>query len=127
MNLNQITIPVLNVEKAIAFYEQLGLQLIVKTLPHYARFVCPTGHATFSLHEVDALPNGNGVWIYFEVDDVDAKVFNLKAKGYVFEQMPEDKTWLWREAYLKDLDGNQIIIYHAGKNRIDPPWKIKPQ
>ncbi len=127
MNLNQITIPVLNVEKAIAFYEQLGLQLIVKTLPHYARFVCPVGHATFSLHQVDTLPNGNGVWIYFEVDDVDATVQNLAAKGFVFDQLPADKTWLWREAYLKDLDSNQIIIYHAGKNRIDPPWKIKPQ
>lgn len=121
MNLNQVTIPVLNVEKAIAFYEQLGLQLIVKALPHYARFVCPTGNATCSLHQVDALPSGNGIWVYFEVDDVDATVTSLHQKGIIIDQMPEDKAWLWREARLKDLDGNQIIIYHAGENRIHPP------
>jgi hypothetical protein len=36
-----------------------------------------------------------------------------------------DQTWLWREARLKDPDGNQLILYSAGKNRKDPPWKIK--
>jgi catechol 2,3-dioxygenase-like lactoylglutathione lyase family enzyme len=46
MNLNQITLPVLNVQKAIAFYESLGLILIVKSLPHYARFLVPDGMAT---------------------------------------------------------------------------------
>jgi catechol 2,3-dioxygenase-like lactoylglutathione lyase family enzyme len=125
MNLNQITVPVLDVEKAIAFYEIFGLQLIVKSLPHYARFVCPKGNATFSLHQVDALPNSNGIWVYFEVDDVDAMVASLQDKGLTIDEMPADKSWLWREARLKDIDGNQLIIYHAGTNRIDPPWKIK--
>ena len=36
MNLNQVTVPVTNVEHAIVFYEKLGLKLIVKALPHYA-------------------------------------------------------------------------------------------
>ncbi|MEP0481508.1 MAG: VOC family protein, partial [Nonlabens sp.] len=31
MNLNQITIPVLDIPKSIAFYESLGLNLIVHT------------------------------------------------------------------------------------------------
>jgi catechol 2,3-dioxygenase-like lactoylglutathione lyase family enzyme len=58
MNLNQITVPVLDVEKSIAFYEMLGLKLIVKELPHYARFECPEGNSTFSLHQVENLPYG---------------------------------------------------------------------
>lgn len=29
MNLNQVTVPVTNLERAIAFYQKLGLQLIV--------------------------------------------------------------------------------------------------
>jgi catechol 2,3-dioxygenase-like lactoylglutathione lyase family enzyme len=70
MNLNQITIPVLNVEKSIAFYQQLGLTLIVQSLPHYARFVCTNG-ATFSLHQVNELPKGEGAWIYFEIENLD--------------------------------------------------------
>ena len=30
----------------------------------------------------------------------------------------------FNEARLKDLDNNQLIIYHAGKNRLNPPWRI---
>ena len=50
MNFNQVTVPVADVEKAIDFYEKLGLKLIVKALPDYARFECPNGTSTFSLH-----------------------------------------------------------------------------
>lgn len=38
MNLNQVTVPVLDVEAAVAFYRGLGLRQIVGSL-HYARFV----------------------------------------------------------------------------------------
>jgi catechol 2,3-dioxygenase-like lactoylglutathione lyase family enzyme len=43
MNLNQVTIPSKDVKKAIEFYEKLGLELIVHTHDHYARFLCPKG------------------------------------------------------------------------------------
>ena|SRR5690606_31272380 len=124
MNLNQITIPVTNVEKSILFYENLGFKLIVKALPHYARFECATGDSTFSLHRVELTTNSNGIWIYFEEENLDQKVVELTQKGYVFDEFPTDKTWLWREARIKDLDNNQLIIYYAGKNRKSPPWKI---
>ena len=126
MNLNQITIPVIDVERSIRFYETLGLKLIVRSLPHYARFECSEGHATFSLHQVTTLPEGNGIWIYFEVQDLDAYVQTLIQKGIPFEELPDDKPWLWRESRLKDPDDNQIILYFAGDNRRDPPWKIRP-
>lgn len=124
MNLNQVTVPSLDVEKSIAFYETLGLRLIVSALPHYARFVCPEGNATFSLHQVAALPAGEGSWVYFEINNLDEVVYELIKKGIVFETKPSDQAWLWREARLKDPDGNQLILYYAGENRIDPPWKI---
>ena len=53
MNLNQITIPSLDLEKSIPFYQTLGLKLIVKSLPHYARFECPDGTSTFSIQQVE--------------------------------------------------------------------------
>ncbi len=56
MDLNQITVPVADVEESIDFYEKLGLKLIVKALPDYARFECPEGDATFSLHRADRVP-----------------------------------------------------------------------
>lgn len=124
MNLNQLTVPVLDVEKSILFYEQLGLNLIVKSLPLYARFECADGSTTFSLHKVDILPTGDGVWIYFEDEQLDETVNQLQAKGIIFQELPTDKPWLWREARLKDPDNNQLILYHAGKNRLDPPWRI---
>jgi catechol 2,3-dioxygenase-like lactoylglutathione lyase family enzyme len=124
MKLNQITVPVLDVAKAIIFYQTLGLELIVEALPHYARFVCPDGATTFSLHQVEKLPKGEGVWIYFECENLDEQVSILMKKGIQFEEMPTDKTWLWREAFLKDLDNNHIILYHAGENRLNPPWRI---
>jgi catechol 2,3-dioxygenase-like lactoylglutathione lyase family enzyme len=124
MNLNQITIPSKNVEKATAFYKILGLHLIVDSIPEYVRFVCPNGDSTLSIHKVDELPNGNGITLYFENDNLDETVWNLKQKGIVFLSEPEDKPWLWREAHLKDLDDNKIIIYYAGKNRKNPPWRI---
>lgn len=124
MNLNQITVTVSNIERAIVFYQQLGLQLIVKALPHYARFECPDGDATFSLHQSDEANKESSVWIYFEVKDIDNYVQQLIDKGMAFEELPNDKPWLWREARLKDPDNNQLIIYYAGDKRKDPPWRI---
>lgn len=125
MNLNQITVPVTDVQRSIAFYEQLGLKLIVKSLPHYARFECTDGSSTFSLHQVDYVPNGEGIWIYFEIQNLDEYVKSLLEKGLVFQELPNDKSWLWRESRLKDPDKNQIILYFAGNNRLNPPWRIE--
>ena len=124
MNLNQITIPSINVEKAIEFYKILGLKLIVDSIPRYVRFECPDGDASFSIHHVEELPKGNGITIYFEDEDLDNWVEKLQQKGIIFSELPNDKPWLWREAHLKDLDGNNLILFHAGKNRKNPAWRI---
>lgn len=125
MNLNQITIPSLDLDKSIPFYQTLGLKLIVKSLPHYARFECPNGTSTFSIQQVKELTTRNGIQIYFECDNLDKYVSELINKGIVFDEMPNDKNWLWREAHLKDIDKNHLILYHAGENRLNPPWKLK--
>lgn len=125
MNLNQVTIPSLNVEKSINFYEKLGLKLIVKSLPKYARFECPDGDSTFSIHHSDNLQKGEGVILYFECENVEEKYHQLKEQGIQFDLEPTEQSWLWKEARLRDLDGNQLIIFHAGENRKNPPWRIK--
>ncbi|SIQ33183.1 VOC family protein [Maribacter ulvicola] len=125
MNLNQVTVPSLNVTKSISFYKKLGLQLIVKSLPNYARFECPDGTSTFSIHLVDELPDGAGIYVYFECEDLDEQVTLLKSNGLQFDQEPKNERWLWREARLKDLDGNQLILFYGGKNRLNPPWRLE--
>lgn len=124
MNLNQVTVPSKNVERSIAFYQTLGLRLIVRALPQYARFELPEGEATFSLHLVEELPKGDGVYVYFESDRLDDWVGDLRKQGILFDELPEDRPWLWREARLQDPDGNRLILYHAGENRKNPPWRI---
>ncbi len=127
MNLNQITVPSLDLNKSVPFYQQLGLRLIVNSIPNYARFECPQGNSSFSIHQAEQLPSGDGIWVYFECDNLDEYVRQLQENGIEFEELPNDKRWLWREARLKDPDRNQIILYFAGENRLSPPWRIKTE
>lgn len=121
MRLNQITVGCTDYEASTRFYEALGLKRIVDAPPRYARFETPTGE-TFSLHAMDAV--SSTTTIYFEVEDVDASVATLEARGLRFSQPPQDERWLWREARLRDPAGNEICLYHAGDNRRFPPWRI---
>ncbi len=124
MNLNQVTLPALDVSASVAFYKRVGFVLIVDS-PHYARFQCPEGEASFSVHNVSSIPNESGVVVYFETSRLDETVQELQAKGFVFSQAPRDESWLWREARIKDPSGNVICLYWAGPNRLSPPWRVK--
>ncbi len=122
MNLNQVTLPVSDMTLAVTFYQQLGFSLIVDT-PHYARFECPQGDSTFSL-ALSEEDFDNGAIIYFEHEQLDQWVENLQAQGIVFEQLPQDMSYLWREAIVRDPSGNKIKLFWAGENRLNPPWKV---
>jgi catechol 2,3-dioxygenase-like lactoylglutathione lyase family enzyme len=125
MRLNQVTVPAHDVERSVAFYQTLGLRLIVRD-DHYARFELPDGESTFSIHLTkDAAGAANGACVYFECDDLDARVAALKAKGIVFDVDPVDQTWLWREAWLRDPAGVRLCLYKAGENRRYPPWRLR--
>jgi len=123
MDLNQVTLPCTDYGASVAFYNALGLTQIVDSPPRYARFESSTG-STLSIHSVESVAQTTGVTIYFEVDDVDAKVVELRIAGLDFDGEPVDQSWLWREARLKDPAGNVICIFHAGENRRFPPWRI---
>jgi catechol 2,3-dioxygenase-like lactoylglutathione lyase family enzyme len=128
MRLNQVTVPTTDLERGIRFYSGLGLQLIVRDDDEgYARFLCPDGDATFSLHAANWTGHParlGGIVVYFECDDLDDRCARLAAAGYRFTSMPVDQPWLWREASLEDPDGVQIRLFHAGVNRKDPPWRL---
>lgn len=123
MNLNQVTIPVKDMDMATEFYINLGFTQIVDT-PHYARFECPNGGATFSL-SLETRDFYNGTIIYFEHEKLDEWVMDLKLRGIRFEQLPKEQPYLWREARLKDPSGNEIKLYWAGENRLNPPWRVE--
>ncbi|MEL6212058.1 MAG: VOC family protein [Pseudomonadota bacterium] len=121
-----MTLDTSDLDRAAAFYETLGLKRIVWSAPRYARFECPSGAATLSLHHNDRV-EPSGAALYFEIDHLDAEVARLESEGVVFESAPEDKDWRWREAWLRDPDGHRICLYHAGPDRRFPPWRVAPQ
>lgn len=124
VKLNQVTVPAVDLDHSIAFYRMLGFRLIVKN-GHYARFEIGDGETTFSLHLGEAA--GNGPALYFECEDLDARVAALKAKGIAFESGPVDQSWKWREAWLGDPAGNRLCLYWAGENRRFPPWRLEEE
>ncbi len=125
MRLNQVTAAAADLDRSIAFYQLLGLKLIVKS-PHYARFELPEGESTFSLHTIDGeIPQSNAPQLYFECADVDAETARLKRAGIAFDQDPKMQTWLWYEAWLRDPAGNHLCLFSAGENRRHPPWRLK--
>ena len=126
MRLNQVTLPARDIEASVAFYTGMGFELIVHDA-HYARFKASDGDGTFSVHCEPQLTPPGDIVIYFETGALDRTVEELQTKGYVFSQLPRDEPWLWREARLVDPAGNRLCLYHAGENRLNPPWRVQRQ
>jgi len=89
MDLNQVTLPAVDVAASVAFYRKMGFELIVEA-PHYARFRSTVGSTTFSVHAVDAVAEPPKTIVYFECSSLDQEVEALKAKGLHFAQDPRD-------------------------------------
>ena len=130
MNLNQVTLYTAKPLETAEFFTKLGLVLIVDSLPRYARFECPDGDSTLSIQQAETRPSGSvsnqTIVLYFECADLDGEVERLKSLGLEFDEDPTDRDWLWRQAYLRDPNGNRICLFHAGENRKNPPWRVSP-
>ncbi len=124
MRLNHVTLSVGDVARSAQFYARLGLTQIVADYPNYARFQAAEGEATLSLQRADRASAEKSASIHFEVDDVDRTVDELQHVGFEFAVAPVDQPYLWREAILLDPDGHRIFVYHAGENRLNPPWRL---
>ncbi len=120
--LNQITICSTDYRASVAFYQMLGLRQIVDSPDNgYARFET-AGGTTLSIHRGEAASSATTV--YFESARLDVWVSELINAGLIFDKMPKDESWGWREARLCDPHGNIICLYNAGENRRYPPWRI---
>ncbi len=120
-SLNQVTVGCRDYAASVDFYRALGLHQIVDSPSNgYARFEVPNG-VTFSVHASEEFSTSSVV--YFESKRLDAWVTELVSQGYMFEQMPQDEDWGWREARLLDPAGNMVCLYSAGENRRYPAWR----
>jgi len=119
-----VTVTGTNYDRSVDFYRRLGLKQIVYNPPDYARFEMPGG-VTFSV-QID--PDERifaTTAIYLECDDLDERVELLARSGIPFEHGPRNQPWMWREARLRDPDGNIIFLYKAGEARRFPPWRME--
>jgi hydroxymethylpyrimidine/phosphomethylpyrimidine kinase len=122
--LNQVTVTGTNYERSVDFYRRIGLRQIVDSPDTgYSRFET-AGGVTLSV-QID--PDERIVAttaIYLECDDLDERVEALARSGIAFEHGPRNQPWMWREARMRDPDGNIIFFYKAGENRRFPPWRM---
>jgi hydroxymethylpyrimidine/phosphomethylpyrimidine kinase len=122
--LNQVTVTGTNYNRSVEFYLKLGLRQIVDNPPDYARFET-AGGATFSVQIDPEEKIVATTAVYLECDDLDERVEQLARSGLLFEHGPRNQPWMWREARLRDPDGNIIFLYHAGEARRFPPWRME--
>ena len=123
--LNQVTVTGAKYGRSVDFYRRLGLKQIVDSPETgYARFET-AGGATLSVQIDPEEKIAATTAIYLECDDLDARVEQLARAGIAFEHGPRNQPWLWREARLRDPDGNIIFLYKAGEARRFPPWRME--
>ena len=118
-------LPAQDLERARAFYaDKLGLEP-VEERPGGLRYVCGSGE--FGLFESTGAASGDHTQMGWEVDDIDATVRELRARGVVFEEydLPGLKTVYGiahiegnypskgrgeRAAWFRDSEGNMLGI-----------------
>ena len=122
--LNQVTVTGTDYRRSVEFYRKLGLKQIVDSPDNgYARFES-AGGATFSVQIEPEEKIVATTAVYLECDDLDQRVERLARSGLSFEHGPRNQPWMWREARLRDPDGNIIFLYKAGEARRFPPWRL---
>jgi len=121
--LNQVTVTGADYERSVEFYRRLGLKQIVANPPDYARFET-AGGVTLSVQIDPEEKIVATTALYLECDDLDQRVEQLARSGLAFEHGPRNQPWMWREARLRDPDGNIIFLYKAGEARRFPPWRV---
>jgi len=97
-----VRLPAQDLERARAFYaEKLGLEP-TEERPGGLRYQLARGE--FALFESAGQPSGEHTQIAFEVDDLDAVVADLQARGLVFESY--EVPGLTTVGGIADIDGN---------------------
>ena len=122
MRLNHVTLPADDLAASIAFYQALGLELIVRADPRYARFAVDDG-STLSVEVTDTGKAGDAE-IFLACENVDADAAAATARGLTFDWPPTDQSYLWRTAGLRDPAGNRIVLFTPDTNQHFPPWRL---
>ncbi|HWD18604.1 MAG TPA: VOC family protein [Verrucomicrobiae bacterium] len=104
--------PVTDMKRAREFYEgMLGLKMTMESAGGmWVEY--DLGGATFGLGCYGDVwkPQTDGTMVAFEVDDVDAELARLKAKGVPVKMEPTSSP-VCRFAIVSDPDGNKVMLH----------------
>src|SRR5690606_35594964 len=111
--------------RALAFYrDALGFRVVDEYPGSYARLRAAAGDGTLALHALEPgqriAPATEGVRLYFETSELERCCAELAGRGVQFTQGPQRMPWGWDHAYLRDPDGHELSLYHAGAARLRP-------
>lgn len=114
-----ITIPSQDLNKSIAFYNALGMQLVELEENHHAHFENKQHNVIFTAYLVPTLPEYD-VKVYFEIDHLEE--YEARFRESVLSKTTL-KNWGGKEVHLKDPDGNHLVLYQKFKATNLPPWQ----
>jgi len=112
--IGQISVPVSDIDRAIAFYrDTLGMRFLFQAPPGLGFFDC-AGVRLMLDAPARAQANNYSSVIYYKVPDLDAAFEALTAKGVRFEakphliaKMPDHELWM---AFFRDPDQNMLAL-----------------
>jgi methylmalonyl-CoA/ethylmalonyl-CoA epimerase len=114
-SIGQIAVPVLDVDRAIAFYRDvLGMRFLFKAPPGLGFFDCGGVRLLLDEPARKAQPAAGASVIYYKVADIESAFAALSARGVAFEakphliaKLPEHHLWM---AFFRDPDGNLLAL-----------------
>lgn len=120
-----VTIFSADIARSVGFYQGLlGLtetyRFPVEGTPHHVELsaagttIAVSSDAGLAAHGMPASTPGHPFELGFKVDDVDAVVAGLRARGVTVLREPFDSEAGNRVAYVADPDGTWISLYHNG-------------
>jgi catechol 2,3-dioxygenase-like lactoylglutathione lyase family enzyme len=130
MRLSHVTLHVADVPRSRDFYLRFGFELIVDEA-RYARFLARVGEGpgneTLSIERREGpfRPAAQMGLEFPTAGALDAYVADLRQRGIPGVEGPVDREWLWRDARVVDPDGHEWMLFYAGRNKLDPPWRVR--
>jgi len=113
-----------NLNETEAFYQSLGFatkrdEKAIRTEMSGIRIVFMDGDKVDIAKDVDINPKGAGIYLYFEVENVDDYYRNLVNIGLKLSSQPTDWPWGKREFAIKDPDGYKLVFFNQIESKME--------
>ena len=103
-----------NIEETVDFYKNLGFK--VEQTDTSARIIFGDYRLAFMQGDKDSETSnkkkkGFGIFIYFEVEDIDIFTQTIRKKNIVQKKEPVEQPWGKKELKILDPDGYKLVFF----------------